>query len=84
MTTPYRQLQIRRGLKGDLPVLADGEPAFCEDTGELFIGTPDGNVLLGYLAMSPSNWVSPQPKTLSEGMDRIAAYVVAQLGGQIP
>lgn len=39
-------IQIRRGLKENLPRLAYGELAFCTDTEELFIGTKDGNVLI--------------------------------------
>jgi hypothetical protein len=36
---------IRRGLKADLPNLAEGEFGFCTDTKELFIGSINGNVL---------------------------------------
>ncbi|TVY07230.1 exo-alpha-sialidase [Paenibacillus cremeus] len=36
---------IRRGLKADLPILAEGEFGFCTDTKELFIGSINGNVL---------------------------------------
>jgi len=35
-------LKIRRGLKSSLPTLAAGEPGWCTDTYELFIG--DGSV----------------------------------------
>ena len=38
------QFQIRRGLKAELPVLTPGEFGLCEDTGELFIGSWDGNL----------------------------------------
>jgi hypothetical protein len=37
---------IKRGLKANLPVLDDGELAFCTDTNELFIGSESGNILL--------------------------------------
>lgn len=33
-------LQIRRGNKDGIPTLADGEPGYCKDTRELYIG-PD-------------------------------------------
>jgi len=36
-------LKFRRGLKTDLPTLAAGEPGFCTDTYELFIGSAGGN-----------------------------------------
>jgi hypothetical protein len=37
-------IKLKRGLKANLPTLAVGEPAFCTDTSELFIGTAGGNV----------------------------------------
>lgn len=40
------KIQVRRGLKAELPVLAVGELGFCTDAGELFIGTNDGNMLI--------------------------------------
>jgi hypothetical protein len=39
-------IQLRRGLEKEIPVLAQGEPAFTTDTGKLFIGSPSGNVLI--------------------------------------
>jgi major tropism determinant Mtd-like protein len=45
--TPTKQLQLRRGLCSNLPTLADGEPAWCEDTQKLYIGQAvGGNFLL--------------------------------------
>jgi hypothetical protein len=37
-------IQIKRGNEADLPILEFGEPAFCEDTKGLFIGTGTENV----------------------------------------
>ncbi|MCH3962699.1 MAG: hypothetical protein LKE46_00255 [Clostridium sp.] len=37
------KIQLRRGLKANLPTLAIGEPAFCTDTKEFYIGTASGN-----------------------------------------
>lgn len=42
----YKKLQIRRGLKADLPTLASGEFGFCTDTKEVFIGDGITNTLL--------------------------------------
>lgn len=42
------KIQVRRGLKANLPILAIGEPAFCTDTKELYIGTSTGNVKMSY------------------------------------
>ena len=40
------KIQIRRGLKANLPALDVGEPALCTDTKEVFIGNTGGNVPL--------------------------------------
>lgn len=39
-------IQIKRGLKVNLPNLAEGEMCFCTDTKEIFIGTSFGNQLI--------------------------------------
>jgi hypothetical protein len=36
-------IQMRRGPEKDLPVLLEGEPAWCTDTGHLYVGTTNGN-----------------------------------------
>lgn len=87
MATPYRQLQIRRGLKIDLPTGADGEPLFCEDTNELFIGTTSSGNLKpnqGYTPGTPSNWSGTPPSNFASALDRLAAAVRSLLGGPIP
>jgi hypothetical protein len=40
------KIQIRRGLKSELPTLNIGELGYCTDTKELFIGSATGNVLV--------------------------------------
>lgn len=40
------KIQIRRGLKTNLPVLDAGEPALCTDTGEVFVGNTSAPVQL--------------------------------------
>jgi hypothetical protein len=40
------KIQIKRGLRSDLPTLDVGEPAYCLDTGELAIGTRTGNQVI--------------------------------------
>lgn len=40
------KILIKRGLKVDLPDLDEGELALCIDTGEVFIGTKNGNRML--------------------------------------
>lgn len=41
------KIQVRRGLKAELPVLSSGEPGYCTDTKEFFVGTGSGNVNMG-------------------------------------
>ncbi|MEH7612128.1 phage tail protein, partial [Gottfriedia acidiceleris] len=38
-----QKIQIRRGLKANLPLLDVGEFGFTTDTNELFIGSSNGN-----------------------------------------
>jgi hypothetical protein len=40
-------LKIKRGNKANLPVLMLGEPGYCIDTGEVFLGGEVGNDLIG-------------------------------------
>jgi chitodextrinase len=40
------KIQIKRGLKSELPILDIGELGYCTDSKELFIGTATGNVLV--------------------------------------
>ena len=41
-----RRLQLKRGLKANLPTLEAGEPGFTTDEGKLYIGTGSANVEL--------------------------------------
>ena len=41
------KIQFKRGSKARLPNLAPGEPAVALDTGQLFIGTNNGNKEIG-------------------------------------
>lgn len=37
------KIYFRRGLRADIPLLASGEPGYCTDTKELFIGNGSSN-----------------------------------------
>ena len=84
--TLFIQLKIRRGLKVNLPTLAEGELGFCTDTKEVFIGTSSGNVRLDetYTAATPGNWSGTPPTTLGTAIDRLSTAVEGLLGGPIP
>ena len=43
------KIQVRRGLRANLPILSVGELGFCTDTKELFIGSDSGNVAIANL-----------------------------------
>ena len=45
MTSPV--IKLKRGAYSDLPTLAIGEPGFTTDRYQLFVGSPDGNKLIG-------------------------------------
>ena len=40
-------LKFKRGLYSQLPTLAVGEPGFTTDRNQLYVGSPDGNQLIG-------------------------------------
>ncbi len=42
-----QKMQFRRGNEANLPTLDNGEPALVHDKGDLYIGTPTGNQLIG-------------------------------------
>lgn len=41
-----RKIQFKRGLKAQLPILAEGEPAWVTNEGRLYIGTGTGNIAM--------------------------------------
>ena len=43
----YKKLQIRRGLKANIPTLAEGELGFCTDTKDIYVGDGSTNTLVG-------------------------------------
>jgi len=44
-------IQVKRGLKVNLPTLITGEMGFCTDTKEVFVGDGIGNILVGRIMM---------------------------------
>lgn len=61
------KIQIRRGIKANLPILSAGEPAFCTDTKQLFLGTGSGNI--EYTKQSDVNIINSQ---LNEKVNKTA------------
>ena len=47
MTTKKSSMQIKRGLKRNLPLLKDGQLGYCKDVNELWIGNDGENVQIG-------------------------------------
>jgi hypothetical protein len=57
------KIQLKRGLEKDLPVLAEGEPAFTTDSWKFFVGSKNGNKQIfggGGGSVTPNNqeWTS--------------------------
>lgn len=84
MSNAYQQFQIRRGLKADLPILAQGELAYCTDTKEFFIGDGVANSYIGFIPAAAGDWNGTAPADLKNAVDRLAAAVAGLLGGPIP
>ncbi|AZV58822.1 hypothetical protein [Clostridium sp. AWRP] len=63
-------IKFKRGIKSNLPVLSVGEPAFCTDTKELFVGSSEGNVNLSNVSKVNGHTASGTPTT-SEKTDII-------------
>jgi len=79
------KIQVKRGLKTDLPTLSAGEPGFCTDTKEAFIGDGTSNLQLStwqeYAAHSLLAAVSADtPEALTVAEDRV---VGRKTGGNI-
>jgi hypothetical protein len=49
-----QKIQMRRGLRADLPVLDEGEFGFCIDAEELYIGSTNGNLLFAKASLDGS------------------------------
>ena len=61
-------IQVKRGLKADLPILLDGEIGFCTDTLEIFIGNNGVNILTGSTYVHPE---SHPASMITESADRV-------------
>ena len=71
-------IQIKRGVKSGIPTLLLGELGYCTDTDELYIGTSNGNKLIGKVALEVA--VANLETTVTEHADRIAT-LEAQVAG---
>ena len=72
------KIQIRRGNKANLPTLSAGEPAFCTDTKQLFIGTGSGNI--EYAKQSDVNIINSQLNDLTNKRNILTYTSLDQLG----
>lgn len=64
-------IRFRRGNEADIPILRDGEPAWCRDSHKLFIGTPTaGNVqIVGPTGATGAGPTGPTGPTGAGGSD---------------
>lgn len=56
-------IQVRRGLRTNLPVLEIGELALCTDTYELFMGSPLGNIQISLAGSIPTGVINQRTGT---------------------
>lgn len=84
-------MQIKRGLKANLPTLLIGELAYCTDTKEFYVGTAEGNVLINGAGTGggsvPSNvilfedWVGGESVTIDTSVGDTTAPVLTITAG---
>ena len=66
----FQKIQVRRGLRSELPILSAGEIGFCTDTKEIFIG--DGVANIAFANKAPKTIIVP---TLLNGwVSRLSPY----------
>lgn len=73
-------IQIKRGLKANLPTLLPGEMAFCTDTKEIYVGDGTNNTLVGRVmsgteAARPSAGVAGRLYHVSSGTNVGSLYL---------
>lgn len=61
------KIQFKRGTKENLPTLSVGEPGFCTDTKELFIGASEGNVQIVDQAQFAAHLSETMPHKFTDG-----------------
>nr|DAW42826.1 MAG TPA: tail protein [Caudoviricetes sp.] len=74
------KIQVKRGTKAGLPALAPGEYGLATDTGELFIGGPDGNIQVAVLG-SDHKLPSDQLPAHSHGAGDITSGILGVARG---
>ena len=74
------KIQVKRGTKAGLPALAPGEYGLATDTGELFIGGPNGNIHVAVLG-SDHKLPSEQMPTHNHGAGDINSGILGVARG---
>jgi hypothetical protein len=76
------KIQIKRGLKSELPTLSVGELGYCTDTKEVFIGSSTGNVLVNsggeVLYVTKYSWNTTGTRAISGGACRLFIHNTAE------
>jgi len=77
-------IQIKRGLKSDLPILEDGEMGFCKDTKEVFIGDGTVNTLVNENKSYTHNQISPASEwAITHNLGKYPSVDVVDSGGNL-
>lgn len=65
-------LQFKRGMEENLPQLKIGEPAFCTDTGNLYIGGSSGNLRINRdVRIGSLNALETKANTLVDALNNL-------------
>lgn len=77
-------IQIKRGLKADLPILAEGEMGLCIDTKEIYIGDGTTNTLVNTSASYIHNQLSASSEwTIQHNLGKYPSATVVDSAGSV-
>lgn len=74
-------IRFYKGPKAGMPVLEEGEPGYCTDTKELFIGTANGNILVGG-GISAGSSVTPAVNATPKAFPDVPVFDSRWLSGK--
>ena len=77
-------IQVKRGLKADLPILASGEFGFCTDTKEIYVGNGAVNNAVGTKSTYTHSQIAPsQTWVINHELGRYPSVNVVDSAGTL-
>lgn len=76
-------IQIKRGLKADLPILAEGEMGLCTDTKEVYIGDGTSNTPLNNTSYIHNQLLSSDQWVIKHNLGRFPGVTVVDSAGSV-